>query len=127
MADETTPQDETPVDSPAPDEFAQDGPPAGVPYSDADTTADADDDAAPAPEKNKGGRPPNPKVGDMVRILLRGESLPFMVTHVDGTTVSGVGFSGRPAAVSWSRGGMEFSKVEKGDGNREWSRPDGDV
>ena len=52
------------------------------------------------------------------------EWVPFLVTHVfSDELISGVAFSGEPAAISWQRGSMEFNQVKQGDDNRQWRWP----
>lgn len=60
-------------------------------------------------------------MGQWAELRQRDHWLPFLITHVhDADTVSGVGFSGRPHDAGWNRPYADFSRVQRGDGNRQW-------
>ena len=87
----------------------------------------------PADEKPKAKpkRKPafKPQMGMFVEFCQRkyggGEEwMPFLVTHVHSAKViSGVAFNGKPAAISFRRGAMEFDNVHKGSNHRQWRPP----
>ena len=52
------------------------------------------------------------------------EWMPMLVTHVSEGWLSGVAFSGEPAAIGWHRGAMEFDHVSKGTEARCWRWPE---